>query len=370
MLQSRLWELESKSHTLGNSTSFVYQIQNLPPGHLVTHFHLTADINVTTAGASGRRPADIVGLLFQFIEHNSTFFKLRATGYGLNRLYHAMNGRQLQNGPSNAGASTGNQRANVVIPLIDVRAAEPEDTAIPSELLLGRTFEVKTSAATAVNIFGAAAVATCQLRLWAEIRPTNKKVAPTPTRIDFTDWSGQTVNMDPGVYSHVAIYKEGDFVSTAATTITPDTEITRVQLTIAGEPVINNVLSWMLVLMFNRTMVAGGFEDNTAEQLDDTAVPFLPVQIPQMPYSLLELPGGTLPAQINLSGTLTTVRVLHRAVMFRSGEATREAARKQFGPGVSVAQDAVTSNGNDIGMYKPGTQALAALLLPAELEAR
>jgi hypothetical protein len=322
--QARLWELQSFTWTPGVAQSLVYDIRSLPAKHRVTHFMLCADFNVTTAGASGALPFDVSGLLIDSIYHESEFFKLRGTGYSLGNLFHHMNGKTLNNVLFGAAILAG--RAPTVIPLADMRAKQPLDTAIPTELLNNTSIQVNTTAITEVQLFGAAAVAPMSLRLYAALTDGAGPIDPAATRIDYEDWGGQTINMKAGVYSHVNIFDDRSG-TTVAGQITTGAEITRVNLTHAGQQIVNNALSWALVLDYNRAYPGGGFENNDTEQLDDVTVSFLPVYTAPNGYSLAQLPGGKAPTtQMNLSGTQTTVRVGYRAVTFKEQSQIRAAA--------------------------------------------
>lgn len=335
--QSRLWELESRSWTEGVAQSLVFDIASLPRNHRVTAFLLVCDFNVTTAGATGARPSDTAGLLLDFIEHSSEFLKVRATGYALDRLNHHMMGKKVAN--TVIGAAIAKARAMVTIPIVDPRSVKPSDCAIPTEMLNGTQIEVKTTTATAVQMWGAAAVATGAFRLFAALCEGAGPVDPAATRIDFEDWGGQTINLKPGVFTHLSLYKDR-VATTVAAGITPDTEVTRINFAYEGQPILNNVLSWASVLEFNRAHVYGGFEDNNTEQLDDTSVPFLPCYTPPQLYSLGALPGGKERAQLQLSGSLTSLRALYRQVTFKTIDQIEGAARKM---GIPISQPVTRS---------------------------
>ncbi len=322
--QSRLWELQSFTATLGTAQSLVFDIRNLPSKHRVTGFMLVEDWDVTTAGASGALPVDIIGLTVDGIQHSSPFFQLRGTGYSMSQLYHHMHGKTWMN--TLFGAAIQRGRAPMWIPLADFRAKSPLDSAIPTELLNGTQIQLNTTSITAVQLMGAAAVATMSYRLYAALTDGSGPVDPSATRIDFEDWGGQTINLKPGAYSHINIFDDRSG-TTAAGEITPDTEITRVNFTVEGQQVVNNALSFALVADYNRAIPYGGFENNDAEQLSDLTVPFLPVYTPPQSYSLGQLPGNKKPsAQLNLSGSQTTLRVGYRSYMYKSAAEIQAAA--------------------------------------------
>lgn len=343
--QSRFWELQSFAWTPGQAQSLVFDVRSLPVNHRVTGFLLAIDLTVTDEGGGTARPEDVVGLLLDYLEHTSEFFQLRATGYTLARLLHAMTGKTLGNA---AIAATGAARACVWIPLSDPRALVPDDSSIPAELLNNTQIQVKTTSADAEDLLGANGAATGVFRLYASLTDGNGPIDPAASRIDFEDWGGQTINLKSGVFSHIILMNDRDGVTPAAP-ILPDTEITRAQLTYNGMPIINNPLTWALVFDYNRSIVFGGFEDNTAEQLNDVSVPFLPIYTPPLGYSIPALPGGEMPtSQVTFAGSQTEIRVAYRNIIFKS-EGMVKAAAHAFGLNGAVQRRMKTATKTDVG---------------------
>lgn len=330
MGQSRWWEMQSFAWTPGQAQSLIFQINSLPPNHKVKALMLAFDCDVTTAGADGILPYDLMGLLVTLVQHSSPFFQLRASGYVLGNLFHAMNGKTLQNTLFGDGAATdGPNRALLVIPLADKYSLEPSDSSIPTELLNNTQIQVITSAATAAGLLGANGVMTGVFRLYAALEKGSGAIDPTATRIDYEDWGGQTVNLKPGAYSHILLMNDATGITAAgaAAPITTDAQITRLNLTVGGYQVVNNALSWSNVALFNASVPQGGFENNAAEQLNDVSVPFIPLYTPPNGYSYVELPGSPTPeVQAQFSGTQTTVRVAYRSAMFKDSSPIRAAA--------------------------------------------
>ncbi len=363
MFQGKLFPLESKSHTLGNATHYIFYMQKLPKDYSVAALYIFADVDVTTAGAAARAPSNTIGLLVDTIRHESDFLELDGTGYLMQRLAHQMMGRTWANGTFGAAIEKG--VAPLVIPLSDDRALSPDDTAIPCESLRDTTFEMRTTAATAVNLFGAAAVATVTFRMFA-LLTKGRKVAPAKTEIKYADYNSQAITLPGKRYTDLFVYKERTDTSTNAASITTTSggEITRVKLRWGGHPIIDDVEAWVCALDWNRRGAIGGSEDNTLEQINDGSVPFLPILTPEDRYSILSLPGGLDSLSLDFSGSLTSFRTGWRAVAYRAQDDVRSGARDQLPPGTRVVPTLDFVAGS---APSPTQSAEAAQLLPIKL---
>lgn len=343
--QSRVYELQSFTGTPGVVQSLQYDLRGLPYGQRVAAFILTADCALTyNAGQGGpqfiqAQNYNIVSQLLGQFDHQSSFFKVRATGAGLFRLFQHMNGRSLQNDFTQlqTGAGATPIRASVVIPLADTVQFAPTDTAIPTELINGTSLQLVTTGAQLnslgwvdgngqpvqnPNVSGSVVY-----RLFACLIEGSGAIDPTPTAIDYEDWGGQTILLAPGAYTHLMVYRD-PLAQGGGGDISMSTDLTRVTWNIRGAPVVQNVFSWALTLDYNRNVVAGGFVENNNEQLRDNLVPFVPIYTPPNKYKLTGVPQTAQPDSIiQLNGNLTYFRVLYRRVPQKTEQQVRTAAQ-------------------------------------------
>jgi hypothetical protein len=343
--QSRVYELQSFTGTPGVVQSLQYDLRGLPRGQRVSAFMVVADCELTYTQGGGQ-PATIATenynlaskLLGQF-DHQSSFFKVRATGAGLYRLFQHMNGRGLQDDqvflPT---AQPTFARPAVVIPLQDTNQFAPTDTAIPTELINGTSLQLVTTGAslgslgfidpsTGAPVVAPAITGTVVYRLFACLIEGSGAIDPTPTAIDYEDWGGQTILLAPGAYTHLSVYRD-PLAQGGGGNISMSSDLTRVTWNIAGTPVNQNVFSWALTMDYNRNSVAGGFVDNDREQLQSNQVPFVPIYTPPSKYKLTGLPQTDQPDSIiQLNGSLTYFRVLYRRIPQKTESQVRTAAQ-------------------------------------------
>jgi len=343
--QSRVYELQSFTGTPGVVQSLQYDLRGLPYGQRVAAFMLVADCSLSYNAGQGQPPTVrgdnynlVANLLGQF-DHQSSFFKVRATGAGLFRLFQHMNGRSLQDDTFYLTSGQGSQpvRAAAIIPLQDTTQFSPTDTAIPTELINGTSLQLVTTGSqlsalpwTDQNgniVQGANVSGSIVYRLFACLIEGSGAIDPTPTAIDFEDWGGQTILLAPGAYTHLMVYRD-PLAQGGGGNITMNNDLTRVTWNIRGAPVVQNVFSWALSLDYNRNVVAGGFVDNDREQLQSNSVPFVPIYTPPNKYKLTGVPQTSSPDSIiQLNGSLTYFRVLYRRVPQKTEQQVRTAAQ-------------------------------------------
>lgn len=324
--QTNLVELESKQVTAGQVASLVFNLTGLPSGRRVAALKFRLNFTSTLPSGSSTlfTSGEVIQNLLQFVEHHSAFLNVKATGATLRHLYHHMRGKAQSEVDFDITQST-DPRLGIgyaVIPCCDPRAKVPFDGAIPCELLNGKTVTVKTNALSAI---GSTNLSAMNLRLLVQLVPADALPSdPLKTRIDFEDWSGQTIDMKPGTYTHMfAMHSDGSSVETA--------EVDRVDWQIDGDAVIDNIESCDLAEDFNDKHVSGGFQDNTREQFDPASMPFVPILTPEDRYSILDLPTATKPAtaKLTFSGTDTALRIVYRICEPKSLGAIRGAGALQ-----------------------------------------
>lgn len=342
--QSRVYELQSFTGTPGVVQSLQYDLRGLPYGQRVSAFMLVADCALTYNAGQGQPQFvrgdnyNVVSQLLGQFDHQSTFFKVRATGAGLFRLFQHMNGRSLQNDEFSLPTGQATPvRAAAIIPLQDTVQFAPTDTAIPTELINGTSLQLVTTGAQLSSlgwvdqngqpVQNANVSGTVVYRLFACLIEGSGAIDPTPTAIDYEDWGGQTILLAPGAYTHLMVYRD-PLAQGGGGDITLNNDLTRVTWNIRGAPVVQNVFSWALTLDYNRNVVAGGFVDNDREQLQSNSVPFVPIYTPPNKYKLTGVPQTSSPDSIiQLNGALTYFRVLYRRVPQKTEQQVRSAAQ-------------------------------------------
>lgn len=303
-------ELESKGFALG--ASLVFFLTGLPRGRRVSHFMLEFDGTISNDEATDHScTTRNIARLFSFIEHQSRFFSCRATGLGLTNLYQHMNGKSLDQSTVNVTGTEIACTGYVKIPIVDPRSAKPNDCAIPTEYLENTSIELKTVAAETTAGFNAhltvKAGSTC--RMYAYLVEGSGAAIPPKTRIDYEDWSGQTVRLKRGKTSHLQIYAEDDTAQTLA-------GISRVDMECDGVKVINNVRTEALVIDFNDKVAKSGSITTDQEDLVDTTTGyrFVPAVTPDDKYIISQLAESEDSLLVNLSGSVTANRFLYRNI--------------------------------------------------------
>lgn len=316
------YELESKS--VGASQKSVIQLRGLPPGQRCTHVLLEMELAIANAHATVPKNAQVGDFASQIesIDLRSPLFEMRATGELLDALYHTMAGRTLNGGPgisvvSVPPLSSATGRVFFVVPFADFEAAEPMATAQPSELLEGRTLEVKFDSA-ALESDTDLTVTSGILYATAFFGRGSGDVLPAMTRIDYEDWSQQTALLREGSFSHLFIYDEVD------ESVVPDTDYTRVRVQMDGHDVIDNLRATQLVADWNIKKA-----DSGADQLSEDATnPLLPILTAPKGYKLSALPSGLKVVRVDLTGATNGARFAYRLIGQREPQQEMHAIRR------------------------------------------
>ncbi len=305
------YELPSVNFSANGKTPI--QLLGLPEGR-VTHIMLELDGVASSSNGAGTnvRPRQFAGRIAQaYLE--TELFKMRATGKSLWNLYKHMNGKSLMNSIVAVANVNTTIRAVVIIPFSDPRAASPNDTAMPSSLLNGKSLEIQWGAGTFTIGADTITVSTnTLLRATAFLIPESeaKDGLPAAVRIDYEDWSGQTALLASGkggAITHLHVHDDSDDSVSL-------TEYERFRVQCDGVDAVDRLRTFQLVAAYNDAFALGGDQSNETEQLPDSALLFIPIITPRVGYKLMQVPDFENVMRADITGTATSARFVYRIV--------------------------------------------------------
>lgn len=362
----RIFPLPSFAYS-GAAGSIIVPLDQLPPGYRLRGILATLQLNVTQSAVAAAVTAATLNRLFAMLTIGKRF---RATGAGLNALFWAMMGRDFSlcaDIPA-TNATAFSRDVKLWLPYSDLDAYEPDDTAPNVALFKDSPLQVDLASLTALAATLTGALA-ATLRTNAVIEKSGADFVATPQRINFADYAGQQVRLDPGSYSHIVAYKEDGSNFTAA-------EVSALSVAVDGEPVAQRNQMAELAAIFNiqkakgsnvqslsaTAPVAGeslGDEPAVAGAAADTVDigPFLPIFVPRAGYRMTRVLHARRGITIDFEGTLQAFRIGYRRLEPQSADQVVRAARKQ-GVVATKAKSAVA------GPNVPAPGSYAAALLP------
>jgi hypothetical protein len=281
--------------------------------------------------------------------------RIRATGRMLDVLAWSMRGADV-NAPADVPAAAGTYKrmCEVLIPLADLDAFEPGDTAPHARMFGDESIEL--TFADFAALFGANTTITGTVKPLAIAEPTDGTVVASPTRLNYGDFVGGTVLLPRGVYSHAVIYKEDGTPLTTA-------EISSLTVSVDGEIVANRLGLDDLAALWNLTRAKGAaFQAESAtapvagEQVNDApgvaaaapdtiSVEFLPLIFPTSRYKLTKLLHAESQVQLDYEGSATGVRVAYRQIEEQNAEQVAKAAAKLGVPHLTGMRNKTLSKG-------------------------
>ncbi|MCC7073759.1 MAG: hypothetical protein IT383_20780 [Deltaproteobacteria bacterium] len=369
-------ELQSFSWSSGGKVAV--QLKSLPKKRRVTG--IMAWLSGTVANTSGGTLLVYPGALAEVLGRvflESELAKVRATGRGLASFFHHMTGRQLMANPSTSIAHSASGTVNfyAYIPFADPRAHSPNDAAIPCELLEDRVMEFDFGDGATLGDTAGVTLSAGTLRTYVHTIDGGEGVIPTPSRIDYVDWAGQTAYPLPkGAVSHLMVYDESDAA------VAPTSEYTRFTLEGDGVKLIDNVNVEALIGEWNMrhslgagmggvTEVHASATDVPAEQLNPASTPFIPLVTPPQGYKLSQLLHAEENFRVDYSGSNTSARFMYRTLGDRAPEQELRALSKL---GVAEPERAMlsvkTASKTDLSGSAARVNRLARLL-PKRIEA-
>ena len=328
------YELEAKTWAPG--AKLITQMSGLPKGQRVTHIMIELDAmfgyssNQTdwrpdvpgmTPGWGSSAPTDNIEIdpagtpeyfarLLTNIDVKSDVLNVRATGKLLTFLYQHMSGHMpsmithkffyssSQPGNSDIGDKPGT--LIIIIPCSDPKADNPHDSAVPTELLEGRTIEFQCASSN--QMWFRSIVKQCTIRATVWMIPGNGAVVPVQTRIDWEDWNQQTALLRPGTYPHLFIYDENDGLVRTS-------EYARVRLQMDGNTVVDRLRSKQLIADYNHRSTS-----SNANHINLETSGLIPVLTAGDKYKLSQIPSGSHAVRADIEGDMIGARFAYRIV--------------------------------------------------------
>lgn len=296
--------------------------------------------------------------------------RLRATGRLLDVLGWLMRGR-ASNAPAGVPAAAGAYRRTIelVVPLSDVSALRPLDTAPHAKMFSDETMNL-TLAAVA-GVFGANTTIAGQVVPYAIALPTVPTKVATPTRIGHAQFTDRLVRLPKGTLSHAVIYRDD------AALISSD-DVTTITVRIDGETVADALrladfanLYNLMVAQGSQLSVASDTAPEGGEELpsepgaaagatDKVELPFIPVVFPGYLSAMAHLVHADSQVEVEYTGAAVGLVMGYRQLEEQSAQDVLKAGAKLGVPHLTGMRWATADGG------APGDARLARLL-PKEL---
>lgn len=361
----RLIPLERKS--VASSLTPIIQLAVMTQKVRILGYLLRAKLTIV----QGAGAAAISGsALSRFIANAVVGKRIRATGRLLDVLGWMMRGADM-NLPADvpAAAATYKRTVELFIPISDMDAASPFDTAAHARMFNDETLDL--AFADFASVFGANSTITGTMYPFAVALPGDPTVVATPTRINYADFAGGTVLLPRGHYSHAVLYHEDGTPVTS-------TEISALTISIDGEVIANRVGIDDLANLWNMVKAKGAAVQGLSttapvagEELVDepgaaggatdvVSTEFLPILFPATRYKLTHLPFAQGQLQVDYEGTATNLRIGYRQLEEQGPAEVAKAAAKLGVPHLTNARS------KTIGKTAP-SDSRAQRLLPKRL---
>ncbi len=313
------YELEQKTWSSGGK--LIVQLAGLPKDHRLTHILMETSATVTKAnmGSVTVYPRSLAKV-FALVEHKSPRWSVRRTGRQLWLDAKHQDGKSLNNASTTIAGSGGTGTLTNFMRLspVDFSAGSPNDCAMPTSLLEGKTIEITCASTSTIETD--TTISACTVKFTCFFIPGAGDTIPSKVRQDYEDWNQATALLRPGVYSHLYIYDESD---DAVTT----TEYTKIRVQMDGREVVDNLPTTQLIAEYNRVSVQGASQDNELEQLPTSTALFIPVITPEKGSKLSNLPTATQTCRADITGSVSTARWAYRTIELASESEDNEAMR-------------------------------------------
>jgi hypothetical protein len=350
--------LEGKSVAAGGNA--IFDLTQLPDDGRLQGIML--ELICTSTAASGTAtiyPSDIIQAL-ALVDLDSEFFFLRATGRMLHVLYRHMEGMAL-GGNTGVVQGTGgvSMRAHCWIPIIDRRALNPNDTAIPARLLNNKTLNVTFASSLALTISNVVyTLSAATLRAVAHMAPSSGDMLPVKSKIAFEDWSALQANLAPGVFSHLGVYDESDL------SLTPE-QYAQFSLSADGQTILDRQLANQCVADYNLNVPRDAASCLACQPT--VACEFMPLITPRLGYKLPQLIRAKRGFRVDIdSGTATGGRYYYRQVLpITDSEEKSAIAKLGLNPETTIPEVKTASKNEPSGSVS--RQHRHARLLPKRL---
>lgn len=278
-----LYPLPAKAIAAAGNASI--ELLGLPLSARVAGFLLEIRGTGTAASStSAVTPVDLAKLIAT-VDFDSDFFFCRATGKMLHALDRLMGGAALTSSAQSVTTSTGGEavRSFLYIPLADMRARKPFDTAVPVRLLREKTINIQFKSTLALGLSPDVTVSAATLYPYAVLVPEKGDVLPTRSRIAFEDWAQATANLRGGNYTHLGIYDESDLSVT-------DAQYAQISAGFDGQQIIDRTLTSALIARYNAQVPRDAAQELSYQAA--AAIQFIPIVCQPDKYSVLDCPRG------------------------------------------------------------------------------
>jgi hypothetical protein len=359
----RFYPLKSLTYTSGGRA--LVELDQLPSEHYLKGFLFSMGYTATMPGAHTAVTSPAQNQLVNSLKCGRRW---ALTGQAINAMNWLITGKDNSAAAAIALNSNGVSRRvlNLFIPLIDSDGYEADDCAAAVELFRDTPLELVFGAAS--SIFPSITTFTPDTFFTqAVIQKGSPGKVATPVQYDVIDLNADT-RLDPGNYTHLAIFKEdGTYIT--------DTDVTALTVIIDGVPVIDNQSVGTLAAMFNALKAlggeAGGFTAGATaipgEAVDEQpgaavgaaaglAMPIIPVLYPQKSGKLTAAWPCPTGIRIKYSGAGTGLRAVTRRIEAVSDAQVLKAAEKMGAMTPTVIQPKTAS--------KADTSPIKAALLP------
>ncbi|MBK9519385.1 MAG: hypothetical protein IPO09_19005 [Anaeromyxobacter sp.] len=360
-----------KTLTLTSGGRFTVDLDQLPGKHYLKSLLFTVPLTMLQNAA----PAIVLPRTFnRIIDSLKCGRRIALSGQAMDVLAWLMTGKdQSATAYIAAGAGTFDRVVNVPLHFSDPTAYEPDDTAAAVELFRDTPLEVGFgSLATLFPSFtGVGSVTPGPFQTLAVIEAGAPGKVATPVQLDEVNLTPDT-RIDPGVYTHLGIFKDDGTAITSA-------EVAGLTVIIDGVPVIDNANLPQLAALFNMLKSDGAAAPSTTittpfltvggENVNDqpggaaaagavVSAEFLPVLFPSHAGKLTKAWACPTGIRIKYTGSATGLKCVTRRVEPVSDASVVKAAAKM---GLRAPTTITSKTASKAGV-QPGS--LAELVLP------
>ncbi|MBK9497107.1 MAG: hypothetical protein IPO08_21850 [Xanthomonadales bacterium] len=360
-----------KTLSLVSGGRALIELDQLPGQHYLKSILFTVPLTMLQNAA----PAAVLPRTFnRIVDSLKIGRRVALTGQALDVMNWLMTGRdQSATAYITAGAGTFDRVVNLGLSFSDPTAYEPDDTAAAVELFRDTPLEVGFGSLATIfpSFTGAGSVTPGGFQALAVIEKGAPGKVATPVQLDVVDITADS-RLDPGVYTHLGIFKEDGTAITSA-------EVTGLTVIIDGTPVIDNATLPQLAALFNLLKSDGAAPSSYSTTTPFATIPgenvtdqpggaaaagatisaeFLPILFPSHAGKLTKAWACPTGIRIKYSGSGTGLRVVSRRVEpVSDAQVVKAAAKMNLRPPTTITAKTASKAG-----VAPGS--LAELVLP------
>ena len=283
-----------KSINFASGGRAIVELDQLPGGHYLNGLLFNLPINFVAPAAA--QAAVLPRTFDRVLDLVKCGRRWNVTGAAINALNWVMSG--YDNSATDYIVANANgvldRTVNLFLPLSDFNAYEPDDTAPAVEVLKDTPLELGMGSLAAL-FPGMTTITPGILQTYAVCMRGAPGKQSTPVMLDIFDLTPDS-RIDPGVYSHLAMFKEDGTNITA-------TELGNLTLYVDGTPILDAISISALAALFNATKSKGAQPSATA-----ITTPFLAIP----GEGITEEPGGAVGAGAVVSSELVPLIYPHQ----------------------------------------------------------